>query len=30
MTSSAKSWTHFWIWSWSSLRSREKSAMGGS
>src|SRR5581483_9748147 len=27
MTSSAKSWTHFWIWSWSSLRARENSAM---
>ena len=30
MTSSAKSWTHFWIWSWSSLRSSEKSATAGS
>src|SRR5438270_13467316 len=27
MTFSAKSCTHFWIWSWSSLRSREKSLM---
>ena len=27
MTSSAKSWTHFWIWSWSSLRAREKSGI---
>src|SRR3954469_17935793 len=27
-TFSAKSWIHFWIWSWSSLRAREKSAMG--
>ena len=27
MTSSAKSWTHFWIWSWSSLSSSEKSDM---
>src|ERR1700712_4311189 len=27
-TPSAKSWTHFWIWSWSSLRSSEKSAIG--
>ena len=27
MTSSAKSWTHFWIWSWSSLRSSENSDM---
>ena len=25
MTSSAKSWTHFWICSWSSLRSSENS-----
>ena len=25
MTSSAKSWTHFWICNWSSLRSRENS-----
>ena len=29
MTVSAKSWTHFWIWSWSSLRSRVKSLMAG-
>ena len=27
ITSSAKSWTHFWIWSWSSLRSSENSGM---
>ena len=27
MTSSAKSWTHFWIWSWSSLSSSENSDM---
>ena len=27
MTSSAKSWTHFWICSWSSLRSSENSDM---
>ncbi len=26
-TFSAKSWTHFWIWIWSSLRSNENSAM---
>src|SRR5262245_28559435 len=30
MTSSAKSWTHFWIWSWSSSRSTEKSAIAAS
>ena len=29
ITFSAKSWTHFCICSWSSLRSSEKSAMGG-
>ena len=28
ITSSAKSWTHFWIWSWSSLRSSEKPVPG--
>src|SRR5919199_230154 len=27
ITFSAKSWTHFWIWSWSSFSSSEKSVM---
>src|SRR5579875_989303 len=28
-TFSAKSWTHFWSWIWSSLRAMEKSGIGG-
>src|SRR4051794_41054554 len=28
-TFSAKSWTHFWIWIWSSFSSREKSVISG-
>src|SRR6476620_3908688 len=30
ITFSAKSWTHFWNWSWSSFRSREKSPISPS